>query len=193
MTKKPKYPTFEVTLWDKKGDEADTLIIRAAPFSKLHEVKDLQTKLIVAFEEKKGSLSELISDRAVYSLMQKLAGLMRVVGLEKPGFDISSLYEEGDIVQLGQIFFSESVDADMRSPGYKEVQMLDGQPMKLYNRPAHRQNPIPSAIARIHDLPFFDTLMEIREKREKEEEATSQGNPEKENPNLNQDQAEIAA
>lgn len=169
--KKPTYPTFEVTLWDAKGEEADTLIVRAAPFSKLQEVKDLQTKLIVDFEEKQGSLSELISDKSVFSTMKKLAGLLRVVGLEKPGFDISSLYDEGDIVQLGQIFFSESVNADMRSPGYSDVEIVEGQPMKLYNRPTHRQNPIPSAIARIHDLPFFDILMEIRLKREEETEA----------------------
>jgi len=140
--KKPTYPTFEVTLWDAKGEEADTLIVRAAPFSKLQEVKDLQTKLIVDFEEKQGSLSELISDKSVFSTMKKL-----------------------------QIFFSESVNADMRSPGYSDVEIVEGQPMKLYNRPTHRQNPIPSAIARIHDLPFFDILMEIRLKREEETEA----------------------
>ena len=169
MTKKLRYPTFEVTTWDKKGEAEDTLIIRAAPFSKIGEVKELQVKLIEAFEEKKGSLSELISDETVYATMLKLAGLLRVVGLEKPGFDIQSLYEEGDIVQLGRIFFTEAVSEDMRSPGYTDIEMVEGQPMKLYNRPEHRQNPTPSAIARIHDLPFFDLLMQIRNKEESAE------------------------
>lgn len=171
MSKRLQYPTFEVTLWDAKGEEAEILIVRAAPFSKIEEVKTLQLKLIEAFEEKKGSLSDLISDKTVYGNMVKLAGLLRVVGQEKPGFDISSLYDEGDIVQLGQIFFTEAVTADMRSPGYTDIEIIDGQPMKLYNRPEHRQNPTPSAISRIHDLPFFDLLMKIREsKAEKEQE-----------------------
>lgn len=165
---KLEYPTFEVTIWDESGEAADTLIVRAAPFSKIGEVKDLQQKLIEAFEEKKGSLGELLADKTVYATMQKLASLLRVVGLKEPGLNISSLYDAGDIVQLGRIFFSESVKADMRSPGYTDVE-IEGQKMKLYNKPEHRQNPIPSAIARIHDLPFFDLLMEIRQKVEEEE------------------------
>jgi hypothetical protein len=165
---KLEYPTFEVVIWDESGEAVDTLIVRAAPFSKIGEVKDLQQKLIEAFEEKKGSLGELLADKTVYATMQKLASLLRVVGLKEPGLDISSLYDAGDIVQLGRIFFSESVKADMRSPGYTDVE-IEGQKMKLYNKPEHRQNPIPSAIARIHDLPFFDLLMEIRQKIEDKE------------------------
>lgn len=167
VTTKLEYPTFQVIIWNESGEATEILMVRAAPFSKIGEVKDLQKSLIEAFEEKKGSLGELLADSTVYATMQKLASLLRVVGLKEPGLNITSLYEAGDIVQLGRIFFSESVTAQMRSPGYTDVD-IEGQKMKLYNRPEHRQNPIPSAIARIHDLPFFDLLMAIRQKAEEE-------------------------
>nr|MDJ0591283.1 hypothetical protein [Pleurocapsa sp. MO_226.B13] len=80
------------------------------------------------------------------------------------------------IVQLGQIFFSESVTSDMRSPGYTDME-IDGQKMKLYNKPEHRQNTMPSAIARIHDLPFFDLLMEIRTREEEKQERGEETSP----------------
>lgn len=164
---KLEYPTFEVTIWDESGEAQETLIVRAAPFSKIAEVKDLQQKLIEAFEQKKGSLGELLADKTVIAHMKKLASLLRVVGAKDTGLDITNLYDAGDIVQLGRIFFSESVSADMRSPGYTDVE-IEGQKLKLYNKPEHRQNPIPSSISRIHDLPFFDLLMEIRQRQEEE-------------------------
>lgn len=176
---KLQYPTFDVTLWDAKGEAEETLTVRAAPFAKIEEIKALQLKLMEAFVAKDGCLSELIGDKDVYATMQRLAGLLRVVGLEKSGLDISSLYSQGDIVQLGQIFFTEAVTADMRSPGYTEITTEDGQPMMLYQRPPHRQNPTPSAIARIHDLPFFDLLIKIREKSL---EAQEQTKPQAQNP-----------
>ena len=164
MQKKLKFPTFEVTYWKAHGEEDKTVIVRPAPFSKLQEIKTLQQKLIEAFEEKNGSLGELLADSAVIANMKTLATMLPIVGKDKPGLDIDPLYDSGDIVQLGQIFFSESVSHDMRSKGYSQTE-IDGRTMNLYNYPDHRQNPIPSAIARIHDLPFFDLLLQIRDRR----------------------------
>lgn len=172
MPKQLTFPTLEVTLWDESGEASETLIVRPAAFNNLSDVKELQKKLMEAFEEKNGSLGELLADRVVYADMKKLAALLRVVGEQKPGLDITSLYDAGDIVQLGQIFFSESVSVDMRSPGYSERE-IEGQTMKLYNFPEHRQNPLPSGVSRIHDLAFFEMLIEIRENRATKQQETA--------------------
>ena len=172
MSKQLTFPTLKVTLWDESGEAQETLVVRPAPFNKLSEVKELQKKLLEAFEEKNGSLGELLADSTVYADMKRLAALLRVVGKAKPGLDITSLYEAGDIVQLGQIFFSESVSPDMRSPGYSERE-IEGQTMKLYNFPEHRQNPLPSGVSRIHDLAFFEMLIAIRDKRAEPDQETA--------------------
>lgn len=162
---KISFPTIEVTLWDSKGEAKENILIRPAPFNKISEVDRLQRKLMEAYERENGSLGKLFADSTVYGDMEKIAELVRVVGQDKGGFDVANLYDAGDIVQLGQIFFSESVKADMRSPGYTEIE-IDGQKVKAYNYPEHRLNPLPSGIARIHDLAFFAMMIEIREKTE---------------------------
>lgn len=157
------FPTIKVTLWDNNGEAIEDILVRPAPFNKISEIDRLQRKLLEAYEKENGSLGKLLGNSSVYKDMEKIASLVRVVGKSEAGFDIANLYDAGDIVQLGQIFFSESVKADMRSPGYTEVD-LDGQKVKAYNYPEHRLNPLPSGIARIHDLAFFAMMVEIREK-----------------------------
>lgn len=170
MADKISFPTIEVTLWDENGKAKENILIRPAPFNKIAEVDRLQRKLMEAYEKYKGSLGKLLGNATVYGDMEKIAELVQVVGKKDSGFDLDNLYQNGDIVQLGQIFFSESVKADMRSPGYTEMD-LDGQKVKAYNYPEHRLNPLPSGIARIHDLAFFAMMVEIREKAETTTEA----------------------
>lgn len=163
VEKQISFPTIEVTLWDNKGEAQEVILIRPAAFNKISEVDRLQRKLMEAYEREKGSLGKLLADSTVYGDMEKIAELVRVVGKNEPGFDLANLYDAGDIVQLGCIFFSESINENMRSPGYTSVD-VDGQKVKAYQFPEHRMNPLPSGIARIHDLAFFEMMVEIREK-----------------------------
>lgn len=167
---KPKlvYPTFNVTYWDKEGNEKETIQVRATTFDNISDLKELQTQLIKDYLNYQGCLFELMSDKAVYSTMQTLAKLLRVVGKKEPGFDITSLYEDGDIVQLGKIFFSENIKADMRSEGWIADKDEAGGFQMSYVRPEHRQLPIHSSIARIHDLPFFQMYSMVKEEIETE-------------------------
>lgn len=172
-TNKISFPTIEVTLWNNNGEAKENILIRPATFNKISEVDRLQRKLMEAYEQEKGSLGKLLADATVYGDMEKIAELVRVVGKDKPGFDLANLYDAGDIVQLGRIFFSESITADMRSPGYTEID-VEGQKVKAYNYPEHRLNPLPSGVARIHDLAFFAMMVEIREKTQKTEATKTQ-------------------
>lgn len=167
-TKKISFPTFEVDLWKDDGSLKETLIVRPAPFNKIGEIKELQIKLMEAYEASNGCLGELLADESVTENMRKISSLLKVVGKQDLGMDFENLYNMGDIVQMGRIFFSESINAEMKSPGYVDIPTEDGI-VKAYQFPEHRLNPLPSAIARIHDLAFFKILIDIRQKREEEE------------------------
>lgn len=164
---KISFPTINVTLWDDSGEAREEILIRPAPFNKISDIESLQRKLLEAFEKENGSLGKLLGTSSVYEDIKKISKLLRVVGSPQLGFDVANLYDAGDIIQLGQIFFSESVKSDMRSPGYTEID-LDGQKVKAYNYPEHRLNPLPSGIARIHDLAFFAMMVEIRDRAQAE-------------------------
>ncbi len=167
MTKKLITPTFELTYWDENGNEKETILIRPVPFDKLNDITKLQEQLLQHYVDAQGCLSELLGSKPVKSLMLKLAKMLPVVGKAEPGFEIEPLYLSGDIVQLGRIFFSESIDENMRSPGIKESPYFD---RPVYHFPEHRLNPTPSAIARIHDMPFFDKFQQMRDKKIEEEQ-----------------------
>lgn len=164
MAKKRRiaFPTFEVVYWDEKGEEKETIIVRPVALNKLEEVKKLQEILIAEYVNYDGCLGSLLSDKSVFETMQKLASMLPVVGKEVKGFDLQSLYDFGDMIQLGQIFFSESIDENMRSQGIKTDKVTE---RPIYHFPEHRYNPTPSAIARIHDLPFFDHYQQKRDKK----------------------------
>ena len=160
--KKLALPTFEVTYWDNSGEEKETILVRPVPLDKLEEVKTLQEKLIFNYVEHDGCLGSLFQDKAIASTMTDLASMLPVIGKKETGFDLSNLFDSGDIIQLGQIFFSESITPDMRSQGIKPDKVTE---RLIYHFPEHRYNPTPSAIARIHDLPFFDKFQKVRDEK----------------------------
>ncbi len=164
MSKKRKiaFPTFEVIYWDEKGDEKELILVRPISLNKLEEVKKLQEILITEYVNYDGCLGTLLSDKSVFETMQKLASMLPVIGKNTLGFEIEPLYEFGDIIQLGQIFFSESITENMRSQGIKIDKATD---RPIFHFPEHRYNPTPSAIARIHDLPFFDHYQQKRDEK----------------------------
>ena len=164
MSKKRRivFPTFEVAYWDEKGEEKEVIVVRPVPLNKLEEVRKLQEILITEYVNHDGCLGSLLTDKSVFKTMQNLASMLPVVGKEVKGFDIQSLYDFGDLVQLGQIFFSEAITENMKSQGIKTDNITE---RLVYHYPEHRYNPTPSAIARIHDLPFFDHFQQKRDEK----------------------------
>ncbi len=155
-------PTFQVTYWDDLGEEKETITVRPVTLNKLQEVKELQEQLISYYVDHNGCLGTLLIDNSVFEIMRNLASMLPVIGKEAQGFDIQSLYDMGDILQLGQIFFSESIDENMKSAGITKDTVTD---RLIYQVPEHRYNPTASAIARIHDLPFFDQYQQKRDEK----------------------------
>lgn len=160
-------PTFEVTYWDDRGEEKETLLVRPVSFDKLADITKLQEQLISHYVEAQGCLSLLLGSKPVKTIMVKLSKMLPVIGQPETGFDIEPLYISGDIIQLGKIFFSESIDENMRSPGIKDSPYFD---RPVYHFPDHRLNPVPSAIARIHDMPFFEKFQKLRDDKIQEEQ-----------------------
>lgn len=155
-------PTFQVTYWDNSGEEKETITVRPVTLNKLEEIKELQEQLISHYVEHNGCLGTLLIDKTVFETMKTLASMLPVMGKEAKGFDIQPLYDAGDILQLGQIFFSESIDENMKSMGITKDVVTE---RLIYQVPEHRYNPTASAIARIHDLPFFDQYQKERDKK----------------------------
>lgn len=164
MSKKKQLslPTFEVTYWDESGDEKETILVRPVPLNKLEEVKALQEQLIIKYVEHDGCLGSIFQDKAIAATMKTLADMLPVIGRKQVGFDLENLFDFGDLIQLGQIFFSESINSEMRSDGVKPDKVTE---RLIYHFPEHRYNPTPSAIARIHDLPFFDKFQKVRDEK----------------------------
>lgn len=169
---------FEVTYWNENDTVKEVVKIRPPNLDKWNEAITLLEDLIKIFLQNDGSLGKTLGDQKAISLMRSLSGLMKVVG-GSGGIDIDNLFEAGDILQLGQIFFSRSIKSDMKSesnaldPAGNPI--LDKEGKAIYDMPRHRILPDASEIARVLDIPFLGTINKIAEelKRQKEEEAQS--------------------
>jgi hypothetical protein len=165
--------TFDVTYWKDDGTVKEVVKVRPPNLDKLHEPIVLLEDLIRVFIDCDGSLGRTLATEAAISHMRSLAKLMPIVGKKEAGIDIDNLLEAGDIVQIGKIFFSRTINPEM-----SEAVIINQKGEKEYIFPEHRSLPEPGEIARLLDIPFLHTVNQIardnEKKKKKEKEAATQ-------------------
>lgn len=150
-----EYATFSVIYWGV--DDKPKEIIQVRPVAlrgktgMLRDVIAIQDELIKHLVLNNACIGALVNDDVVWEAMLSMAKILPVVGKEKPGFEIESIAEAGDIAQLGRIFFTESIT----SLGQHETDENGDRPLTK-----------PSSIARIHDLNFHSPLFQYNEERQ---------------------------
>ena len=133
---------YKVTYRNDDGTISEELYLRRVVRSRINDVVELQKLLLESFLKNNAAIGPCIAEDNTWKTMKKLASLIRVVGNDKPGFDIDRLEE--DYEQLTALFFSTAL-TDEGELNTEEAGWL----LK------------PSLIARLHGLNWEEDVKKI--------------------------------
>jgi hypothetical protein len=128
--------TFEITYYNEDLTIKNVDVVAPVPFSQWGDLILLQEKLLKFAVLESIQIQSFLTNPEMLSTIKTIAGMLRVVGKKEPGIDIDNLLESGNYLDIARMFLSEGFD------GVSDI----------------RENYLPSAVARIHQLDFTGKL-----------------------------------
>ena len=154
MTTQYQAPFVTVRMPD--GTEVKVKRFSALARPGLSDFKGMYQNLVKIFVDSNAMMGDILANEEGIKILSDMAAILPIQGEERPGLDLATLLDEGDIEQVCSLFVTASMQKDGKNRGeYKKDPKGEQLPYE------------PGEIAKLNQLDFFGYVGQaLRDDRE---------------------------